>query len=62
MTDTNTHLIVGDSLFVLVAGMVYATTDDIRNTPVILKILIVIAFASCIVRHINYYKIHRRIY
>jgi hypothetical protein len=58
---SRTNLILIDALFVLVVISVY-TTDGFKNYPVILLPLIAVAFATCIIRHINYYKITRRIF
>jgi cytochrome c oxidase subunit IV len=54
-------LVLADSLFVIVAIMIYET-DGLKAYPIILKPLIVIAFLSCVIRHINYYKLTKRIY
>jgi hypothetical protein len=56
-----TDLILADALFVLVSVMIYET-DGFKTSPIILKPLIVIAFASCVVRHINYYSMTKKIY
>jgi len=57
----NTNLVLGDILFAAALGLIYAT-DGLKNNTIILMPLITIAFAACIVRHINYYKQTRRIY
>ena len=54
-------MILIDTLFVLVVIMIYVT-NGVKSYPVILLPLIAIAFATCIIRHINYYKITRRIF
>ncbi|MGN6179015.1 MAG: hypothetical protein ACTHNW_07530 [Mucilaginibacter sp.] len=58
---SRTNLILIDALFVLVVISVYAT-DGLKTYPVILLPLMSVAFATCIIRHINYYKITRRIF
>jgi hypothetical protein len=58
---TRTDLIVADSLFVIVVTMVYET-DGLKDYPVILGPFMIIAFITCVVRHINYYHIHKKIY
>ncbi|WP_214072015.1 hypothetical protein [Mucilaginibacter sp. dw_454] len=51
----NANLILGDSLFALGLLLVIAT-NGIRDYGIILVPLLVVAFASCVVRHINYYN------
>jgi len=58
---TRTNLIIADSLFVLVSIMIY-NTDGMKKYPVILAPLLIIAFGSCVVRHISYYNIYKKIY
>lgn len=58
---SRTNLILIDALFVLVVISVYAT-DGLKTYPVILMPMIAVALATCIIRHINYYKITRRIF
>ena len=54
-------LILADALFVLVMIMIY-NTDGLKKYPVILAPFIIIAFASCVVRHVSYYHMTRKIY
>jgi hypothetical protein len=56
-----TNLILIDAVFVLVVIMIYAT-DGLKQYPIILIPLVSVAFATCIIRHINYYKVTKRIY
>jgi hypothetical protein len=58
---SRTNLILIDALFVLVVIMIYVT-DGLKTYPIILTPLLTVAFATCVMRHINYYKITRRIY
>ncbi len=37
-------------------------TDGLSKSPIILGPLLVISFVTCIVRHINYYKLTQKIY
>lgn len=61
MSTSRTNLIVADALFVLVLTMIY-NTDGLKKYPVILAPFIIIAFASCVVRHVSYYNIYKKIY
>jgi hypothetical protein len=58
---TSTNLIIGDLMFVFVLVMIYET-GGLKQNMFILGPLIIIAFATCVVRHINYYKMTKRIY
>ncbi|MDB5005270.1 MAG: hypothetical protein JWQ34_3495 [Mucilaginibacter sp.] len=51
----NANLIIGDSLFALGLILVFVT-GGLKENSIILVPLLVVAFASCIVRHINYYN------
>jgi hypothetical protein len=55
------NLILIDALFVLVVISVYAT-DGLKQYPIILLPLMAVALATCVIRHIHYYKITRRIF
>jgi len=57
----STTLIIGDLLFVAVLGLIYAT-DGLKTNMIILAPLIVVAFVTCVIRHINHYKMTKRIY
>ena len=61
MSTSRTNLIVADALFVLVLTMIY-NTDGLKKYPVILAPFIIIAFASCVVRHVGYYNKYKKIY
>ena len=56
-----TNLILADLMFVLVSLMVYET-DGLKKYPVILSPFLIIAFITCVVRHINYYNMTNKIY
>jgi hypothetical protein len=58
---SRTNLILIDAAFVLVVIMIYAT-DGMKQYPIILTPLVSVAFATCVIRHINYYKITKRIF
>jgi hypothetical protein len=57
---SNTNLIVGDGLFLLTVTIISATDGFKKN--IIVTMLLVIAFATCLIRHINHYKHTGRIY
>jgi hypothetical protein len=57
----STTLIIGDLLFVAVLALIYAT-DGLKTNMIILAPLIVVAFVTCVIRHINHYKMTKRIY
>jgi Kef-type K+ transport system membrane component KefB len=58
---SNRALIITDIAFVLVLTLIYQT-NGLRDYPVILSPLIVLAFAACVIRHINYYRLTKKIY
>ncbi|MGZ3750218.1 MAG: hypothetical protein ACXVJE_24105 [Mucilaginibacter sp.] len=58
---TRANIILADSLFVLSSGMIYET-DGLKKYPIILAPFLIIAFVSCVVRHINYYNMTNKIY
>jgi hypothetical protein len=57
----NRNLVLADALFVFVLSMINMT-DGFKKNMIILGPLVMIAFITCMVRHINYYKQTRRIY
>jgi hypothetical protein len=60
--STRATLILTDSLF---AGCILIMTygnEGFDKNPVFLNLLVIVAFASCIIRHINYYKLTKKIY
>lgn len=61
INTARTNLIIADSLFVLVSGMVYET-DGLKTYPYILIPLTAAALGTCIIRHINYYHMTKRIF
>jgi hypothetical protein len=56
-----TTLVLADIVFVIVLIMVYST-DGLKTYPIILAPFIVAAFATCVIRHINYYNMTKKIY
>jgi len=59
---TRTSLILTDSLFIVTVLVIHFANGDFDKNPLFLKFMVVIAFASCIIRHINYYKHTKKIY
>jgi len=59
---TRGSLILTDSLFVITVTVMNYTNGGLNNNPIFLNALVVIALASCIIRHINYYKQTKRLY
>ncbi|TWI99915.1 hypothetical protein JN11_02331 [Mucilaginibacter frigoritolerans] len=57
-----TSLIITDALFVITIIVIHYGNGDFNKNPLILNLLIVVALASCIIRHINYYKLTKKIY
>jgi phage-related holin len=55
------NLIIADVLFVIALVAIYIT-GDLKTNAIILFPLIIIGFATCVVRHINHYKHTNRIY
>lgn len=58
----NKTLIITDVLFVITVIVITYNNDGFDKNPLFLNALVVIAFASCIIRHINYYKQTKKIY
>ena len=58
---SRTTLILADALLVIVTMMAYIT-GDLKKYPVILTPFILIAFATCVIRHINYYNMTKKIF
>jgi hypothetical protein len=54
-------LILADVVFVVVMILIY-NNGDLAKYPVILAPFVLVAFATCIIRHINYYNMTKRIY
>ena len=52
----------GDALFVLTVIAMQVFNGGFDKNPVLLNVMVVIALAVCIIRHINYYKLTKRIY
>lgn len=55
-------LIISDLALAIVTTLMSYKEGGIEANPVILKLLLVVAFASCIIRHINYYNVTKKIY
>jgi hypothetical protein len=62
MVRMRSTLIVADSLFVATVVVMNYVNGSFVDNPLFLKLLVVMAFLTCVVRHINYYKITKRIY
>jgi hypothetical protein len=58
---SSASLILADSLFVFAFIMILAT-GGLNENAIILVPLLIVAFASCVVRHINYYNETGRMY
>jgi hypothetical protein len=59
---TGTILIVTDTLFVATVIVINYSNGGFDKNPVFLNFLVVVAFASIIIRHINHYKQTKRLY
>jgi len=59
---TRNSLILTDAIFVVTITVMQITNGGIDKNPLLLNVLVVVALASCIIRHINYYKQHRKLY
>jgi len=55
------NLLLADALFVVALVMIYST-DGLRDYPIVLSPLLIIAFGTCVIRHVNYYKLTKKIY
>jgi len=62
MVRMRSTLILADSLFVATLIVMHYENGDFVDNPLFLKLLVVAAFLTCVMRHINYYKITKRIY
>ena len=58
---TRRNLILADVLFVIVIVTI-ANSGDLQKYPIILGPLILAALATCVIRHVHYYNMNRRIY
>ena len=61
MVNVRATLIVADTLFVLTVVTMHFN-GGLDSNPLFLNFLLVLAFATCVIRHINYYKLTKRIY
>jgi uncharacterized membrane protein len=59
---SRTTLIVSDLTLAVVVILMNYTNGGFAKNPIFLIVLVIIALASCIIRHINYYKHTKRIY
>ena len=55
-------LILADSLFVITLIVIHYVNGGLDKDPLFLNFILLIAFATCVIRHINYYKLTKRIY
>jgi hypothetical protein len=55
-------LIISDVLLVVALILINFANGGFSKNPVIINAMVVIAFVSSIIRHINYYKLTKRIY
>ena len=62
ITISRTILVLSDALFVGTMLVMELGNGGFDSNPVFLNLLVVVAFATCIIRHINYYKLTGRIY
>ena len=58
---TRKTLILADAVFAIVMVLIYSN-GDLKKYPVILTPFVIAAFATCVIRHINYYNMTKRIY
>jgi hypothetical protein len=58
---TRSTVILTDVILVVVGATTYSN-NDLHKYPVILVPLLVAAFATCIIRHVNYYHMTKRIF
>lgn len=59
---TGTALVVSDTLLIVTITVINLTNESLDQIPVFLKFLVIIAVASCIIRHINHYRHTKRLY
>lgn len=55
------NLILADVLFVVALVMIYST-KGLTDYPIVFAPLLIIAFTTCVIRHVNYYKMTKKIY
>jgi hypothetical protein len=58
----NKTLIITDALFAITVIVIAYGNGGFSKNPLFLNLLVGVAFASCIIRHINYYKLTKKIY
>jgi hypothetical protein len=61
MVNIRATLIVADTLFVATV-LVMHFNGGLHSNPLFLNFLLMVALGTCILRHINYYKLTKRIY
>ena len=59
---TRTILIVSDFTLAVVITVMNFQDGGMQKNPLFVNFLVVAALATCIIRHINYYKITKKIY
>jgi len=59
---TGTILIVTDTLLIATVIVINYSNGGFDKNPLFLNFLVVVAFASCIIRHINHYRHTKRFY
>jgi hypothetical protein len=55
-------LIIADSLLAATILAIHFVNGGFDKNPIFLNALVVIAFATCVIRHINYYRQTKRFY
>jgi hypothetical protein len=55
------NLVLADVLFVIVI-ITITNSGDLQKYPLILGPLIIAALATCVIRHVHYYNMNRKIY
>ena len=58
---TRRTLILADTIFAIVTILTYSN-GELKKYPVVLAPFIIAAFATCVIRHVNYYNMTKRIY
>lgn len=54
------NLILADALFVFVLVIIYLN-GSLKDNAIILVPLIIMAFTTCVMRHVNHYKLNKKI-
>jgi hypothetical protein len=61
MVNARLILIAADVLFVATVTVMHFT-GGLHKNPLFLNFLVVAAFGTCVIRHVNYYKLTKRLY